>query len=153
MSFHIVDARIVNEGKIIEGDLAIAQGRILGIGAPPPANARVIDAEGAYLLPGMIDDQVHFREPGLEHKATIASESRAAVAGGVTSYLEMPNCIPQTVTTEALADKRARAAASSMANYAFYLGATNDNLEVIKGIDPKLPCLSLIHISEPTRPY
>ena len=140
MSFHIVNARIVNEGKIIEGDLAIAQGRILGIGAPPAANARVIDAEGAYLLPGMIDDQVHFREPGLEHKATIASESRAAVAGGVTSYLEMPNCIPQTVTTEALADKRARAAASSMANYAFYLGATNDNLEVIKGIDPKLPC-------------
>ncbi|CAI8007172.1 Dihydroorotase [Geodia barretti] len=88
----------------------------------------------------MIDDQVHFREPGLEHKGTIATESRAAVAGGVTSYLEMPNCNPQTVTAEALEDKHARAAAGSMANYGFYLGATNDNLDAVKAVDRRRAC-------------
>ena len=140
MSYHIVNARIVNEGTVTPGDLSVARGRILGVNVPAPSGAEVIDASGGYLLPGMIDDQVHFREPGFEHKATIATESRAAVAGGITSYLEMPNCDPQTVTASALEDKHARAAARSMANYGFYLGATNDNLEAIKAVDRRLAC-------------
>ena len=140
MSYRIVNARIVNEGAIVEGDLSVAGGRIAGIGAGGPDGTTVIDAAGAWLLPGMIDDQVHFREPGLEHKATIATESRAAVAGGVTSFLEMPNCRPQTVTAEALEDKHARAAAGSMANWGFYLGATNDNLEAVKAVDRHRAC-------------
>ena len=140
MSYHIVNARIVNEGTVTSGDLSVDGGRILGVNVPAPPGADVIEAAGAYLLPGMIDDQVHFREPGFEHKATIATESRAAVAGGITSYLEMPNCDPQTVTASALEDKHARAGASSMANYGFYLGATNDNLEAIKTVDRRLAC-------------
>ena len=138
--YHIVNARIVNEGTVTTGDLSVARGRILGVNVRAAPGAEVIDAAGAYLLPGMIDDQVHFREPGLEHKGTIATESRAAVAGGVTSYLEMPNCDPQTVTASALEDKHARAAARSMANYGFYLGATNDNLEAIKAVNRRLAC-------------
>jgi len=140
MSYHIINARIVNEGTVTTGDLSVARGRILGVNVPSPPGAELIDAAGGYLLPGMIDDQVHFREPGFEHKATIATESRAAVAGGITSYLEMPNCDPQTVTARALEDKHARAAARSMANYGFYLGATNDNLEAIKTVDRRLAC-------------
>ncbi|MEZ5598285.1 MAG: dihydroorotase [Pseudomonadales bacterium] len=137
---HIVNARMVNEGRIFEGDLVIDGERIASINGPAPADAVIVDLAGAWLLPGMIDDQVHFREPGFEHKGTIATESRAAVAGGITSFMEMPNTSPQTVTTEALLDKRARAAASSAANYAFYLGATNDNLEAIKSVDAALTC-------------
>ena len=91
-------------------------------------------------MPGMIDDQVHFREPGFEHKGTIATESSAAIAGGVTSYMEMPNCNPLTISEAALRDKHARAARVSLANYAFYLGATNDNLEAIKSVDHALAC-------------
>ena len=137
----IKNARIVNEGRTIEGDLAISSGRIEAAGGTlSREGAREIDAEGAFLLPGMIDDQVHFREPGFEHKGTIATESRAAVAGGITSYMEMPNCNPLTVNHAALADKHARAAGSSLANYAFYLGATNDNLEEIKAVDTHLAC-------------
>ena len=140
MSYQIVNARIINEGTVVEGSLCVDGDRIAGIDVPPPSGSTTIDAEGAYLLPGMIDDQVHFREPGFEHKGTIATESRAAVAGGITSYFEMPNCIPQTVTPEALADKHARAAARSIANYGFYLGATNDNLEIVKTVDRTLAC-------------
>ena len=140
MSYRIVNARIVNEGRVIDGDLSVRDGRIAGINTAEPGNAKVIDAAGAYLLPGMIDDQVHFREPGFEHKATIETESRAAVSGGITSYLEMPNTSPQTVTAEALADKHGRAAARSTANYGFYFGATNDNLEEIKRVDRTLAC-------------
>ena len=138
----IKNARIVNEGIVIEGDLKIRDERIDTIAARinTPAGAREIDAQGAYLIPGMIDDQVHFREPGLEHKGTIATESKAAVAGGVTSYMEMPNSNPQTITEAALRDKHARAAKVSLANYAFYLGATNDNLDVVKSIDKTLAC-------------
>jgi dihydroorotase len=136
----ISNARIVNEGTITEGDLLIRDGRIAGIGQPAPAGARVVEANGAWLLPGMIDDQVHFREPGFEHKGTIATESLAAIAGGITSYMEMPNCNPLTVTHEALRDKHTRAADHSEANYAFYFGATNDNLEAIKTVDPHLTC-------------
>ena len=135
------NATIVNEGERTQGDVAIADGRIERVGGSVTADAaRVIDLEGAWLLPGMIDDQVHFREPGLEHKGTIATESRAAVAGGITSYMEMPNCTPQTITMDALRDKHTRAATHSRANYAFYFGATNDNLEAIKAVDVALAC-------------
>jgi len=140
MKQQIVNARIVNEGSIIEGDLLIEDDRIIGINKSSNDIARTIDAEGGYLIPGMIDDQVHFREPGLEYKAEIATESRAAVAGGITSYMEMPNCNPLTISEEKLLDKRSRAAEKSLANYAFYLGATNDNLENIKTVDPALTC-------------
>ncbi len=136
----IANARIVNDGAITEGDLLIESGRIAGIGVAAPAGATVFDAAGAWLLPGMIDDQVHFREPGFEHKGTIATESLAALAGGITSYMEMPNCNPLTVTHAALDDKHARAADHSAANYAFYFGATNDNLEAIRTVDPTLTC-------------
>lgn len=136
----IVNARMVNEGTVTAGDLLIRDGRIAGMGLPAPAGAEVVDAEGAWLLPGMIDDQVHFREPGFEHKGTIATESRAAIAGGITSYMEMPNCNPLTITHEALADKHTRAADRSEANFAFYFGATNDNLEAVKTVDPHLAC-------------
>jgi len=100
-------------------------------------HAEVIDARGGYIFPGVIDDQVHFREPGLTHKGCIASESRAAVAGGTTSFMEQPNTNPQTVTLEALEQKMAMGAASSVANYSFLLGGTNDNLEEIKRLDPR----------------
>jgi dihydroorotase len=134
----IKNARLVNEGRIRDGDLLIADGRIARIDSAigADAGAEVIDAAGAWLLPGMIDDQVHFREPGLTHKGGIWSESRAAVAGGITSYMEMPNTLPPTVTLEALEDKYAIAADKSLANYAFYLGATNDNLDVIRALPP-----------------
>ncbi len=132
----IKNARLVNEGRIRDGDLLIRDGRIARIDSAIGAEAGtpVIDAAGAWLLPGMIDDQVHFREPGLTHKGGIWSESRAAVAGGITSYMEMPNTLPPTVTLEALENKYAIAADKSLANYAFYLGATNDNLEVIRAL-------------------
>ena len=136
----IVNARIVNEGTVIEGDVLIEDGRIAAVGAAPDGPGDVLDARGAWLLPGMIDDQVHFREPGLTHKGNIASESAAAVAGGITSYMEMPNCNPLTIDQARLDDKRERAARCSHANYAFYLGATNDNLEDIKSIDPASAC-------------
>ncbi len=138
----IKNARLVNEGAVREGDLLIRDGRIDRIDtsiSPKPAT-EIIEAGGALLLPGMIDDQVHFREPGLTHKAGIWSESRAAVAGGITSYMEMPNTLPPTVTLEALADKYALAARKSIANYAFYLGATNDNLDVIRALEPGSAC-------------
>ena len=136
----IVNARIVNEGTVIEGDLLIENGRIAAVGATAGGAAEVFDAEGAWLLPGMIDDQAHFREPGFTHKGTIATESAAAVAGGITSYMEMPNCNPLTIDQAALHDKHRRAARHSHANYAFYLGATNDNLEAIKTVDPATAC-------------
>ena len=139
-SYLITNARIVNEGTITDGDLLIENGRIAGINKPAPGGTAVFDAAGAWLLPGMIDDQVHFREPGFEHKGTIATESRAAIAGGITSYMEMPNCDPLTVTHAALRDKHDRARERSVANYAFYFGATNDNLQSIKSVDQSLTC-------------
>ena len=140
-SYVLKNATLVNDGRCAEADVAIAQGRIERIGtvATPPG-AQEIDLAGAWLLPGMIDDQVHFREPGFEHKGNIASESRAAVAGGITSVMEMPNCDPQTVDHDALANKHVRAGGRSMTNYAFYLGATNDNLEAIKSVNRHLAC-------------
>ena len=135
------NATVVNEGRRVPADVYIRGGRIERIGnGRTPAGAREIDLAGAWLLPGMIDDQAHYREPGFEHKGTIATESRAAVAGGITSYMEMPNCVPQTIDMARLRDKHARAASRSMANYAFYLGATNDNLEAVKSVDVSLAC-------------
>lgn len=135
----IVGARLVNEGRQFEGDLRIARGRIAQIGSGLSANPRetVIDAAGRRLLPGMIDDQVHFREPGLEYKADIASESAAAVAGGLTSFMDMPNTSPPTLDAAALEDKYRRASGRAWGNYGFYLGASNDNLEAIRALDPK----------------
>ncbi len=136
-SYLIKNARIVNEGEIFEGDLLVENGRIAKIDTsigPKNANVKVIDAEGKYLIPGVIDDQVHFREPGLTHKGDIASESAAAVAGGITSYMEQPNTKPAATTIEELEKKYSRAAEVSLANYSFNMGATNDNLEELKRV-------------------
>ncbi len=141
MRILIRNARIVNRGRIIESDLLIEQGRIARIAPSISANAdKEIDAKGHYVLPGIIDDQVHFREPGLTHKATIASESRAAVAGGVTSFMEMPNVNPPTVTQVLLEEKYQIAARNSLANYSFFMGATNDNLEEVLRTDGRNVC-------------
>lgn len=142
----IKDAKVINEGKIMrDTSLLIRNGIIEKIfrDAVPDqilAQAEVIDASGKFLLPGIIDDQVHFREPGLTHKGDLISESRAAVAGGVTSYMEMPNTIPQATTQELLQQKYQRAAEVSLANYSFYMGATNDNLEELLKTDPSNVC-------------
>jgi len=138
----IRNADIVNEGRRFEGDVRIRGGRIAAIGGTLSARAgeREFDAGGRLLLPGMIDDQVHFREPGLEHKGDFFTESRAAAAGGVTSFFEMPNSKPTTTDYAALADKYARAAQKSLANHAFYFGATNDNLEAIRQLDATSAC-------------
>jgi dihydroorotase len=138
----IANAEIVNEGRRFPGDIRIRDGRIEAI-APSFAvrpGERVFDASGRLLIPGMIDDQVHFREPGLEYKGDFQSESRAAVAGGITSFMEMPNSRPTTTDYIALADKYARAAKKSLANYSFYFGATNDNLDLIRNLPPQSVC-------------
>jgi dihydroorotase len=138
----IKNAQLVNEGKTQLADVRITNQFIECI-APnitPSENDDVIDAKGAYLLPGMIDDQVHFREPGLTHKGSILTESRAAVAGGITSYMEMPNVTPSTTNKAALEEKYAIAEQHSYANYSFYLGATEHNLDDIKALDPKKVC-------------
>lgn len=132
----IKNAKIVNENKIFESDVLINDDLILKIDRDiTDVNADVLDAQGSYLLPGIIDDQVHFREPGLTHKGDIASESRAAIAGGITTFMEQPNTNPQTVTIERLEEKFAMAANTSYANYSFPFGGTNDNLEEIKRLD------------------
>lgn len=138
-SILIKNAKIVNEGKITEGEVLIENEwiRAVGVNLPIPENCQIIDAEGNYLIPGAIDDQVHFREPGLTHKGTIASESRAAVAGGVTSFIEQPNTIPNAVTQEILEEKYQIAYDTSYANYSFMMGATNDNLEEVLKTNPK----------------
>lgn len=132
-NYVLKNAQIVNEGRIIASDLRIENGRIakIAIDITPTPGDIVLDVKGKHVFPGMIDDQVHFREPGLTHKATIASEARAAVAGGVTSFMEMPNTVPNALTQALLADKYAIAAAGSLANYSFFMGAGNDNLEEV----------------------
>ncbi len=134
----ITNAKLINEGQIIEADLLIKNGRIAKIAKAISAapGIPVYDAKGKFLMPGMIDDQVHFREPGLTHKGHLASESAAAVAGGITSFMEMPNTIPNTTTRQVLADKYALAAGKCFGNYAFYFGGANDNLEEIKRLLP-----------------
>ncbi len=137
----IKGAEIINEGQRLFKDVLIEGGRIAQIGANlSSGNAVEINADGLWLLPGLIDDQVHFREPGLTHKAEIYTESRAAVAGGITSYMEMPNVIPQTVTQELLAAKYEIGANRSLANYSFFMGGTNTNLEEVLKTDPKNVC-------------
>ncbi len=135
---------IVNEGKQYLADILVKGGKIEGIykdSSPEPGQETVIlDASGKYIIPGVIDDQVHFRQPGLTHKADIASESAAAVAGGITSFMEMPNTIPQATTQTLLEEKYNIAANNSLANYSFYMGATNDNLEELLKTDPKKVC-------------
>ena len=135
----IVNARLVNEGRVTEGDLRIENGRIARIAAEirPQGDDTVIDAAGRWLLPGMIDDQVHFREPGMPHKGDMATESAAAVAGGLTTFMDMPNTSPPTLDAAALEDKYQRAKGRAWGNYGFYLGASNDNLEAIRTLDPK----------------
>lgn len=135
----IVNARLVNEGREYDGDLRIEDGRIARIGAGLSARdgETVVDAGGRRLLPGMIDDQVHFREPGLEYKADMATESAAAVAGGLTTFMDMPNTSPPTLDADALEDKYRRAAGRAWGNYGFYLGASNDNLTAIQRLDPR----------------
>ena len=136
----IKDAHIVNEGSILRGDILIHNGVIEEIAESISAKSgdvHIFDAEGQYLLPGVIDDQVHFREPGLTHKANIATESRAAVAGGITSFIEMPNTNPQTTTVEKLEEKFEIASKTSAANYSFMFGGTNDNLDEILKVDKK----------------
>jgi dihydroorotase len=134
----IVNARLVNEGREFDGDLRIQGTRIEAIGSGLNARdgERVVDAAGRRLLPGMIDDQVHFREPGMEYKADMATESAAAVAGGLTSFMDMPNTTPPTLDADALEDKYRRAEGRAWGNYGFYMGASNDNLEHIRRIDP-----------------
>jgi dihydroorotase len=135
----IKNAKIVNEGTIFEGDILIDGEFIVDIDtsiSSKSATTKVIDAEGKYLIPGAIDDQVHFREPGLTHKATIETESRAAVAGGITSFIEMPNTSPQATTQELLEEKFTIASKTSYANYSFMFGGTNDNLEELLKTDP-----------------
>ncbi|MET0570430.1 MAG: dihydroorotase [Pedobacter agri] len=140
-SYLIKAATIVNEGQKIVADVLIKDGFIEKIGQNlSAAGTTEINAEGQYLLPGMIDDQVHFREPGLTHKADIFTESMAAVAGGITSFMEMPNTVPNTLTQELLADKYAIAAETSLANYSFYMGASNDNIEEVLKTDARNVC-------------
>jgi len=141
-SILITNALMVNEGRSSHQDLLIRGGRIEAIGGNLSGKGadRVIDAGGRALLPGMIDDQVHFREPGLTHKGDIRSESRAAVAGGITSYMEMPNTSPPTTTIDLLEEKHRIAREASFANYSFYLGGANDNIEAVKMLDPKQAC-------------
>jgi dihydroorotase len=136
----IKNAKIVNEGVILEGDVLIEGEFITEIAeniSPKSANCKIINAEGNYLIPGAIDDQVHFREPGLTHKGDISSESKAAVAGGITSFIEQPNTVPNAVTQEILEQKYAMAAEKSYANYSFMMGATNDNLEEVLKTNPQ----------------
>ena len=137
-SYLIKNATIVNEGSSFVGDVLIENGVIKKVDSfITPSSNTVIDASGKYLIPGLIDDQVHFREPGLTHKATIGSESRAAVAGGITTFIEMPNTVPQATNQQLLQEKFNIAEKTSYANYSFMFGGTNDNLEELLKTDPK----------------
>ena len=140
----IKNASIVNEGIIYRGDV-IVEGEHITYAGPPlteriPGQAKTIDAGGLLLMPGVIDEHVHFREPGLTHKADIFTESRAAIAGGVTSFMDMPNTIPQTTSNELIREKHAIASEKSLANYSFYIGATNSNLGEVLDADPSVVC-------------
>lgn len=138
----ILNGTLVNENQIFEADIFIKDGLIesIGLDLQHKQADQIIDAKGKTVIPGLIDDQVHFREPGLTHKAEIYTESRAAVAGGVTSFMEMPNTVPNTLTQELLQNKYDIAAKNSLANYSFYMGASNDNLDEVLKTDPKNVC-------------
>ncbi|MGB0885572.1 MAG: dihydroorotase, partial [Chitinophagales bacterium] len=141
-NYLIKNANLVNEGKIFTSDLLIKNGRIEKIASDISVDFQVetIDAKGKYLTPGIIDDQVHFREPGLTHKANIYTEARAAVAGGVTSFMEMPNTKPTATTQEELEKKYQTASKTSLANYSFFMGGANDNYEEVMKTDRTKVC-------------
>lgn len=143
-NYLIIGAQIVNEGQKFIGNVLIRNKKIASISTEPinklPANTITIQAKGKLLLPGVIDDQVHFRDPGLTHKGDIYTEARAAVAGGITSFMEMPNTNPQTITNSLLKEKFKVASKKSLANFSFYIGATNDNIQELKKADRKLTC-------------
>jgi dihydroorotase len=146
MRIVVKGGRIVNEGRIFDGSVVIEDGYIVDINNQQPESSfdEIIDASGCYVLPGVIDDHVHFREPGLTEKADIDSESRACAAGGVTSYFDMPNCKPQTTSLAALNDKFERAKQSSHVNYSFFYGATNDNIPTFAQLDEhRIPGIKL----------
>jgi len=151
-SILILNGTLVNENQIFEADIFIKDDLIEEIGKNLQHKEadRVIDATGKMILPGLIDDQVHFREPGLTHKAEIYTESRAAVAGGITSFMEMPNTVPNALTQELLQDKYDIAARNSLANYSFYMGASNDNLDEVLKTDPKNVCGTKIFMGSST---
>lgn len=142
MSLLLTNCQIINEGKIFSADILIREGFIEKIAPQISADVanKVIDVAGKAVLPGVIDDQVHFREPGLTHKATIYTEAKAAVAGGTTSFMEMPNTVPNALTQELLAQKYEIARQTSLANYSFYMGTSNDNLEEILKTNPRNVC-------------
>ena len=144
MNYYIKHATLVNEGQTFVASVFVSDGKIAKIVPEGAAfdygSATMIDGAGKYLIPGIIDEHVHFREPGMTHKADIYTESRAAVAGGVTSFMDMPNTVPQTTTQDLLQQKFDLAAEKSLANYSFYLGATNDNLAEVVKTDPKTVC-------------
>ena len=143
-SILIKNATIINEGRTFRNDLLIKDELISAIGSTDqmnvPAGTKIIEATGLLLIPGVIDDQVHFREPGLTNKGDIFSESRAAVAGGVTSFMDMPNTNPQTITIDILNEKYRIGSENSLANYSFYIGATNTNLDEVMKVDPTEVC-------------
>ncbi len=142
-SWLLRDVRIVNEGRTTEADVLVRDGfieRVATEGVGSAKGVKELDAKGKHLLPGAIDDQVHFREPGLTYKEDIAHGSAAAVAGGITTFMEMPNTIPQTLTQELLEEKYAMGAASSVANYSFYMGASNTNVDEVLRTDPRTVC-------------
>lgn len=141
-SILILNGTVVNENRIFEADIFVKDGLIEAIGKDLQHKTadKIIDATGLHIVPGLIDDQVHFREPGLTHKAELYTESRAAVAGGVTSFMEMPNTVPNTLTQELLQEKYDRAAQVSLANYSFFMGASNDNLDEVLKTNPKNVC-------------
>ncbi|MFT6873259.1 MAG: dihydroorotase [Roseivirga sp.] len=151
-SILILNGTLVNENQIFEADVFIKDDIIEEIGKDLQHKEadRVIDATGKMILPGLIDDQVHFREPGLTHKGEIYTESRAAVAGGITSFMEMPNTVPNALTQELLQDKYDIAARNSLANYSFYMGASNDNLDEVLKTDPKNVCGTKIFMGSST---
>ena len=138
MQILIKNAQIVNEGEIYKSDVLVENKIIKEISSKIKTDMdQIIDAKGLYLLPGVIDDQVHFREPGLTYKADIYTESKAAVAGGITSFMDMPNTTPQTLTQELLEEKCQIASETSIANYSFFMGASNNNLEEVLNTNPK----------------
>ena len=136
----IKNCKVINEGEIFESDLLIEDGRIAKIDPSIDPQGDVIDAEGLYLMPGVIDDQVHFREPGLTERGSIKTESLSAIAGGTTSFMDMPNVLPPTLNLDLWRDKISIAEQNASANFSFYMGTSNTNIDEIKAIDPKEVC-------------
>jgi len=136
----IKNCQVINEGEIFESDLLIEDGRISKIDSSIETQGDVIDAKGLYLMPGVIDDQVHFREPGLTERGSIKTESLSAIAGGTTSFMDMPNVLPPTLSLDLWREKISIAEQNASANFSFYMGTSNTNIDEIKAIDPKEVC-------------